>query len=67
MRNDVKARLIQVIEVEHIRGGGADNEPMRPVKTYWDLKGNILAEQDPLFEMALSAFSRKPEAVESPL
>jgi hypothetical protein len=31
------------------------------------MKGNILAEQDPLFEMAVSAFSRKAEAVESPL
>ena len=36
MHNDVKAKLIQVIEVEHIRGGAADHEPQRPVKTYWD-------------------------------
>ncbi len=26
MRNDVKAKMIQVIEVEHIRGGKADEQ-----------------------------------------
>jgi hypothetical protein len=67
MRNDVKAKLIQVIEVEHIRGGGADNEPLRPVKTYWDFKGNLLAEHDPLFDMDASAYGKKPESVEAPL
>ena len=67
MRNDVKAKLIQVIEVEHIRGGGNEHEPLRPVKTYWDLKGNLLAEQDPLTEMSLSVFGKKLESVEAPL
>lgn len=67
MRNDVKAKLIQVIEVEHIRGGGIDHEPLRPVKTYWDMKGNLLAEHDPLMDMAASAFGKKLESVEAPL
>jgi hypothetical protein len=53
MSHDVKARFVQVIEVEHIRGG-ADGEPLRPVKTYWDTKGNMLAEYDPLKEGHLS-------------
>jgi len=67
MRNDVKAKLIQVIEVEHIRGGGNEHEPLRPVKTYWDLKGNLLAEQDPLTEMSVSVYGKKLESVEAPL
>ncbi|HLP43325.1 MAG TPA: hypothetical protein VK465_17605 [Fibrobacteria bacterium] len=47
--NDVRAKLIQVIEVEHLRGGDeATGLPMRWVKTYWDLKGNLLSEADPL-------------------
>ncbi|MBW8888922.1 MAG: hypothetical protein JF616_14300 [Fibrobacteres bacterium] len=67
MRNDIKAKLIQVIEVEHIRGGGNEHEPLRPVKTYWDLKGNLLAEQDPLTDVAVSVFGKKFESVEAPL
>jgi hypothetical protein len=65
MHNDVKAKLVQVIEVEHIRGGGVDNEPMRPVKTYWDMKGNRLAEYDPLFDTGTMGYGQRQEAVES--
>lgn len=67
MRNDVKAKLVQVIEVEHIRGGGADNEPLRPVKTYWDLKGNQLAEYDPLYDLNAETVGKKSAAIETPL
>ena len=67
MRNDVKAKVIQVIEVEHIRGGSADHEPLRPVKTYWDLKGNLLAEYDPMSEMVPGNYGKKTTALESPL
>lgn len=67
MRNDVKAKVIQVIEVEHIRGGSAESEPLRPVKTYWDLKGNLLAEYDPMLDMLTENFGKKTQAVESPL
>lgn len=67
MRSDVKARLVQVIEVEHIRGGGVEGEPLRPVRTYWDLKGNLLAEYDPLADAPVSGFEKHPESVEAPL
>ena len=51
MQNDIRAKMIQVIEVEHVRGGEeALGIPSRWVKTYWDLKGNFLSENDPLIE-----------------
>ncbi|HKP96488.1 MAG TPA: hypothetical protein VJ385_12090 [Fibrobacteria bacterium] len=51
MQNDIRAKLIQVIEVEHLRSGDeASGLPSRWVKTYWDLKGNFLSEHDPLIE-----------------
>lgn len=51
MQNDIRAKLIQVIEVEHVRGGDqASGMPPRWVKTYWDLKGNFLSENDPFVE-----------------
>jgi hypothetical protein len=67
MRNDVKAKVIQVIEVEHIRGGTSESEPLRPVKTYWDLKGNLLAEYDPMSEMFNENFGKKTQAIQTPL
>jgi hypothetical protein len=51
MQNDIRAKLIQVIEVEHLRTGEETSGiPSRWVKTYWDLKGNFLSENDPLVE-----------------
>jgi hypothetical protein len=51
MQNDVRAKLIQVIEVEHMRSPDeASGLPARWVRTYWDLKGNLLSENDPLLE-----------------
>ena len=67
MRNDVKAKLIQVIEVEHIRGGSSESEPLRPVKTYWDLKGNLLAEYDPMLDVQAEKYGKQTAVVESPL
>jgi hypothetical protein len=67
MRNDVKAKVVQVIEVEHIRGGSADNEPLRPVKTYWDLKGNFLAEYDPMMDMLTENYGKKTQSLENPM
>jgi hypothetical protein len=67
MRNDVKAKVVQVIEVEHIRGGTAENEPLRPVKTYWDLKGNFLAEYDPMMDMLTETYGKKTQTLENPL
>jgi hypothetical protein len=47
--NDIRAKLIQVIEVEHLRNADeATGLPSRWVKTYWDLKGNLLSESDPM-------------------
>lgn len=47
--NDIRAKLIQVIEVEHLRNADeAAGLPSRWVKTYWDLKGNLLSESDPM-------------------
>jgi hypothetical protein len=51
MQNDIRAKLIQVIEVEHLRTGEETSGiPSRWVRTYWDLKGNFLSENDPLVE-----------------
>ena len=51
MQNDIRAKLIQVIEVEHVRGGEETSGiPSRWVKSYWDLKGNFLSESDPYIE-----------------
>ena len=51
MQNDIRAKLIQVIEVEHLRTGEETTGiPSRWVRTYWDLKGNFLSENDPLVE-----------------
>jgi hypothetical protein len=51
MQNDIRAKIIQVIEVEHLRTGEETSGiPSRWVKTYWDLKGNFLSENDPLIE-----------------
>jgi hypothetical protein len=53
MQNDIRAKLIQVIEVDHLRNGDEHNGlPARWVKTYWDLKGNFLSENDPLLTEA---------------
>jgi hypothetical protein len=51
MQNDIRAKLIQVMEVEHLRIGDEGNGlPTRWVKTYWDLKGNLLSERDPVLD-----------------
>ncbi len=64
-RNDVKAKIVQIIEVEHVRGG-TDNEPLRAVRTYWDFKGNMLAEYDPINDMLAAEYSRKNEMYAAP-
>jgi hypothetical protein len=65
LRNDVKAKIVQVIEVEHVRGG-VDHEPLRAVRTYWDFKGNLLAEYDPLSDMMAAEYARKSEVYQTP-
>lgn len=47
-RGTDSARLITVIETVSLRGMGTDETDMcRPVRQYSDLKGNLLAENDP--------------------
>lgn len=45
-RGTDKARVIQVIETDSIRGRGTEDDPVRVVKQYWSLKGELLAEHD---------------------
>lgn len=48
MRWPPEAQVMQVIEVKHCRGAGTEKDIARTVTTYYDLDGNILAENDPL-------------------
>ena len=45
-----KAKVIQVIRVEAIRGEGTDDDPVRKVFQYWSFQGNLLAEYDTIVE-----------------
>lgn len=40
------ARLIQVIETRSKKGQGTENDPARELVQYWDLNGELLAEND---------------------
>ena len=42
------ARVIQVIETKTTRGSGTPDQPVRIVTEYWPLKGEKLAESDPI-------------------
>lgn len=42
-----KARVISVIETERRIGDGSDANPVRLVRRYWTLNGELLAESDP--------------------
>ena len=46
LRMGTMAKIIQVIEAEITRGNGRDTI-LRPVKQYWSLEGELLAECDP--------------------
>jgi len=39
-------RVLQVVEIETCRGEGVKGNPFRPLKTYWTLDGEFLAEYD---------------------
>ena len=47
-RGTDKAKVIQVIETQAIRGAGIKEDPVRTVIQYWDFDGNLLAENDTL-------------------
>lgn len=64
--SDVKAKLIQVIEVEHLRKEeDATGLPPRWVKSYWDLKGNLLCESDPMLSESLRRNSHQATSTET--
>ena len=43
------ARLIPVIEVEKVIGKGTDESPLRTIREYWTIDGELLAKsEDPL-------------------
>lgn len=46
-RGTDSARIIQVIETKSIRGIGSEEDLCREVTQYWDMEGNLLAENDP--------------------
>lgn len=46
-RGTDSARVIRIIETRSMRGKGIKDDLCRTVTQYWDLKGNLLAENDP--------------------
>ena len=46
-RGTDSARMIKVIETRALRGNGEDDDPVRAVKQFWNLDGNLIAENDP--------------------
>lgn len=47
-RGTDSAKLIPVIETKSLRGRGTEDDMCREVIQYWDLYGNLLAENDSL-------------------
>ena len=45
-RGTDSAKLILVIATESLRGQGTEEDPVRIVKQYWSLDGEMLAEAD---------------------
>jgi hypothetical protein len=41
------AKLIYAIETKALRGLGTEEDPVRIVTQYWDMRGKLLAENDP--------------------
>ena len=42
------AREVTVIETKFLRGFGTKEDICRVVRQYWDMDGNLLAENDPV-------------------
>lgn len=45
-RGTDSAKVIPVIVTTSIKGEGTEEDPVRYVYQYWDLEGNLLAEDD---------------------
>ena len=58
-RGTDSARVIQVIETRSLKGGGTDNDPVRAIKQFWDLDGNLIAESDPFIDEEYERSERK--------
>lgn len=41
-------KVVRVIEVRSLRGGGSEEDPVREVVQYWSFDGVMLAEKDKL-------------------
>ena len=41
-----KVEIVQMIKVTAARGTGIKEDPVRQIKQYWDLDGNLIAEKD---------------------
>lgn len=52
-RGTDKAKIIKVIVTESVIGEGTEKDPARCIYQYWDLKGNLLAKRDCLFQDVL--------------
>lgn len=47
-RGTDKVEIIKVIRTTSIIGYGTEEDPVRHIYQYWDLKGNLLAKHDAL-------------------
>ena len=46
LRTPTRVKLIEVIQVVDVRGGGTDDDPVRSINQYWSKDGILLAEFD---------------------
>jgi len=49
-RGTDSAKVIQVIVTEALEGNGTKEDPCRIQKRYWNLDGELLAENDPILK-----------------
>lgn len=47
-RTPRSARAVTVIETVAVRGAGYESDPVREVRQYWSMDGELLAENDPV-------------------
>ena len=46
------AQIVEVIEVKTVKGKGTDKDPMRIIVEYWSKDGQLLAVNDPNFNLS---------------
>lgn len=52
-----KVKIVEVIKVELIRGDGVEKSPVRKVIQYWDLKGNLINDDDIYLDSTIAVAS----------